>query len=130
MNKTIKVIELLNKIAKGEEVPKRIKYGNMFYTYDESGKDYITEIEDNQRYTLLFNVMCTHCMSEILEATVEIIEEEPEIEIQGIEEIKDVFIENSTCGEDVKYLARKYNQLVQAVKQLDRQINGNKTGDK
>lgn len=49
-----------------------------------------------------------------------IIEEQQDIDIQNIEDIKDVFIENASCGEDVKYLARKYNELVQAVKQLDK----------
>lgn len=51
-----------------------------------------------------------------------IVEEQQDIDIQKLEDIKDVFIKNATCGEDVKYLARKYNELVQAVKQLDRKI--------
>ena len=43
--------------------------------------------------------------------------------IARYKEIKDVFIENSTSGEDVKYLAKKYNEVVKAIKQLDNQIN-------
>ena len=38
--KTMKVIDLLNKIANGEEVPKRIKYINSIWEYDEKTKDY------------------------------------------------------------------------------------------
>ena len=53
---------------------------------------------------------------------VEILKDEEEIDIQSIEEIKEVFIENSSCGEDVKFLARKYNLILQAVKQLDKNI--------
>jgi hypothetical protein len=34
--KTIKVIDLLNKIANGEEVPKKIKYRNNIYEYEDS----------------------------------------------------------------------------------------------
>lgn len=52
----------------------------------------------------------------------EIIEDEEEIDIQSIEEIKEVFIESSSCGEDVKFLARKYNLILQVVKQLDKNI--------
>lgn len=52
----------------------------------------------------------------------EIIEEQEDIDIQSIEEIKDIFIENSSCGEDVKYLARKYNEILKWAKQLDKKI--------
>lgn len=51
-----------------------------------------------------------------------IVEEQEEIDIQNIEDIKDVFIENSSCGEDVKYLARKYNEILKWAKQLDKKI--------
>ena len=36
----MKVIDLLNKIANGEEVPERIKYINSIWEYDEKTKDY------------------------------------------------------------------------------------------
>ena len=35
MNKIIKVIDLLNKIANGEEVPKKIKYQGVTFTLEE-----------------------------------------------------------------------------------------------
>lgn len=36
MKKTIKIIDLLNKIANGEEVPKKIKvWGNTFFRYED-----------------------------------------------------------------------------------------------
>lgn len=64
MNKKIKVIDLLNKIANGEEIPKRIEYSgetyhpNIFRTYyfsdDNSSQlnfdnlnDYVKILEDN-----------------------------------------------------------------------------------
>lgn len=55
----------------------------------------------------------------ILDDTIEIIEEQEKIDIQSIEDIKDIYIENASCGEDVKYLAKKYNEILKAVKQLD-----------
>ena len=41
MNKKIKIITLLNKIANGEEVPKSIKYVDNILKYDESIQEYI-----------------------------------------------------------------------------------------
>lgn len=111
----MRVIDLFIKIANGEEVPKKIKYKakeyyreyapdeQIYYYIDEYDKNLISEI----------NYSCD------LNNEVEIIQD---IDIQGIEDIKYIFIENSSCGEDVKYLARKYNELVQAVKQLDNKI--------
>jgi len=39
--KTIKVIDLLNKIANGEEVPKKIIFLGNTYRYDEIDKTYV-----------------------------------------------------------------------------------------
>lgn len=127
MSKEYKGWELMKDLAEGN-----IKKGTQFI--DDYGNKFIWEEEDG--YFDLFELdsgkkeIPDYSPFADKDNIFTIIEEEPEIDIQKIEEIKDVFIENSTCGEDVKYLARKYNQLVQAVKQLDRQINGDKTGDK
>ena len=37
----IKIIDLLTKIANGEEVPKKIKWENIIYAYSEYDKDYL-----------------------------------------------------------------------------------------
>lgn len=94
----------------------------------KSKEVYLTELVQNILQELLEENIDKHygCLTGIvnrLTDTVEIIEEEQGIDIQEIEEIKDVFIEISTCGEDVKYLARKYNEVVKAIKQLDKRIN-------
>ena len=39
----MKVIDLLNKIANGEEVPKKIEYRNIKFVYDEDNRIYIVE---------------------------------------------------------------------------------------
>lgn len=124
MSKTIKVIDLLNKIANGEEVPEKIKFNEDIFEYYPSEKEYKSFVDEDRfcGQTLLFAVMYEHRINEILNCEVEIIEEQEEIDIQNIEEIKDIFIENSTCGEDVKYLARKYNEILKWAKQLDKKI--------
>ena len=118
MTNTIKVIDLLNKIANGE-IPSEIKYKNRIYKYDSNEKDYMHEDVFNCYDYLIGNNFKD---LDNLNDTVEIIEEQQDIDIQSIEEIKDIFIENSSCGEDVKYLARKYNEILKWAKQLDKKI--------
>lgn len=64
----MKIIELLNKIANGEEVPKKIKYDNIIFEYD--GIYYVTEHTYLDEY-------CD--ISRCLNDTVEILEEEKKI---------------------------------------------------
>ncbi len=64
----MKVIDLLNKIANGEEVPKKIKYDDeefVFTGYNSASKNYNNELED------LFEVLD----GSMLNDEVEIIEE-------------------------------------------------------
>lgn len=70
----MKVIDLLNKIANGEEVPKKIKVGSEVWNYDEI--DY--RAKDGRGY--LFEVFI-RINKEDLNEKVEIIEEDEKIEI-------------------------------------------------
>ena len=140
MSKTIKVIDLLNKIANGE-----IKEGqrfiihfkegltrDIFYRGWESEKTSISSL----RYYSNNNVVRDEYD---LNDTVEIIEEEPEIDIQEIEETE---IKNDGRMDYFKYCndgatesgygvnysksdiaTRKIiNELIKAIKQLDKKI--------
>ena len=49
--KTIKVIDLLNKIANGEEVPKEIKYNGFYYHYEYG--NYIWHVDEETEVNLL-----------------------------------------------------------------------------
>lgn len=75
----MKVIDLLNKIANGEEVPEKISWFDKWrkekltYTFDKINQDY----ECVENYTYLFN---ENFMTESLTDEIEIIEEEKEIE--------------------------------------------------
>ena len=115
MSKTIKVIDFINKMAQDYNYRPTVKFNDITYKYYDW--DYKNDKNDN------YGVLTGWCLNLILDDTVEIIEEEQKIDMQGIEEIEEVFIENSTCGEDVKFLARKFNEIAKAVKQLDNQIN-------
>lgn len=71
----MKIIELLNKIANGEEVPKKIKYRNKIFIYDKDNQCYI--FEDYNIYNDLLMELSNHKGTE-LHYEVEIIEEPQE----------------------------------------------------
>ena len=72
----MKIIDLLNKIANGEEVPEKIEYCRTNFYYDDNGKDYLSI--QNQ-----FNdggiSICKYVFSGNLNDEVEILEEEKKI---------------------------------------------------
>ena len=79
--KTIKIIELLNKIANGEEVPKKIAYKNEIRYYVDSDKDYMSH--DSKYYYLFYNIFKNgtgESFQKALNDEVEIIEEDKKIE--------------------------------------------------
>ena len=74
MNK-VKIIDLLNKIANGEEAPKKIKYKDIEYEYNE--KSYIDGFDDD----LFVNVYCNEIdLNEEVEIIEEDIKENPTFE--------------------------------------------------
>lgn len=73
--KTIKIIELFNKIANDEEVPKKIKYKNMVYIYSEYNNQYY--LEKNTGLTSSLRYILDNFSK--LNEEVEIIEEEKKL---------------------------------------------------
>ena len=69
----MKVIDLLNKIANGEEVPKKLLYDNEKFAYDDECRDYISNFQRNW----LFD---DYSISAIINDEVEVIEEDKKIE--------------------------------------------------
>lgn len=77
MNK-IRVIDLLNKIANGEEVPKKIRLDNEIYEFNKWGNDYKLNSASYQWW--LFQDYCFGSNGSRLNYKVEIIEEDEKIE--------------------------------------------------
>lgn len=73
MNK-IRVIDLLNKIANGEEVPKNIKYCEYLWEYNKGNRDYIDQDGDS-----VFSCD-NYAVLDMLNDEIEIIEESKKIE--------------------------------------------------
>ena len=83
----MKIIDLLNKIANGEEVPKKIKYQNVIYIYYERLNDMFNYKSDDKRHRFLEE---DYYIENILNDEVEIIEEDNnKIEKMKIDEIED-----------------------------------------
>jgi len=108
----MKIIDLLNKIAKGEEVPVKIKYGGQIYLKKEDEENDVKYYE-NDTYLFLSTINSTA----VLNNEVEIIEEQEEIDIQETnwEEI------GETLGKIYLELGKGF---AKAVKQLDNKLKG------
>ena len=121
----MKIIDLLNKINKGEEIPEKVKYEDTIFEYDKDRKEYIHKVDDWYSETLLFKITNehTHFIRDLLKAEVEVIEENKEIDIQSIKEIssEDRFYRTDNID--------KLNELTRAIKQIDKELNELKSLD-
>lgn len=110
----MKVIDLLVKISKGEELPKEVIYNQEKYTYKETsyGYDYINE---NYGGTGLFKGWC---IDKILNDEVIVIEEEKEIEKLNLD--TDELLKNVVITAQDYVIEGKINELIDAVNELKR----------
>lgn len=134
----MKVIDLLNKIAKDEEVPKKIKCGNTIYIYDEFEKDYVDDFYEDilkreTRHTgdiLYFNYLCKKLgsgsylnITKQLNYELEIIEEDKEIEkikIDNQNRIQALSTGNFVykVNQPTKIIIYKINELIDEINKL------------
>lgn len=103
----MKIIDLLNKIANEEEVPKKIIYNNVTLEYDEENEDYY-DYHNRGLFEYLFGTR-----QDFLNDEVKVIEESNEIEIpkhlsnEFIQHLDDMIIDN-----DIKCIAHKVNEII------------------
>ena len=107
MNKEIKIIELLNKIANGE-YPKKFKYKNRIYEYKRiiQGTGYVTEKNNWFNFDIDIDDWNT------LNAYVEILED-------NTEEIEELEIYNNVVTDE----RIKINELVREVNKMRKEKN-------
>ena len=113
MNKKIKIIELLNKIANGEDLPKRIKI-----------QDYVFELsKDYEHYYYNEDVEITHLINHNFSN----LNDEVEILEDNTEEIEELFDyrtgENDLYNDNFDDMFRKINELVKAVNSIRKDKN-------
>ena len=107
----MKVIELLNKIANGEEIPKKIKYQNYIYEYQHR--------RDTEN---CFNYMCNengeylsrrYFIDNILNDEIEIIEDKKieKIDVNHLQQIKK--------WKRAKILGNKINEIIDKINEME-----------
>lgn len=99
----MKVIDLLNKIANGEEVPKKIFYLDKIWYWDIKAQDYI---EDDKR---LFNYYIVDELMDSLNDEIEIIEEDKKIKKLPYYDYKEIMSENNRDN-SIKKLLEKHDK--------------------
>ena len=119
----MKVIDLLNKIANREEVPEKIKVDNIIYIYESWEHFYYTDNEAREDLLIRGKDYSTN---DFLNWNVELIEDEP-IDIDNIEELELIgtnFIDmdKNELKDNINKNRINLNKLVQAVKQLNKEI--------
>ena len=108
----MKIIDLLVKISKGEEVPRKIKHDDNFYIYDERFEDYFCEEKD---LYLICKIIGEDDwkMSFALNIGVEIIEEDKKIEK----------LEKFIPQRESDTYCTKYNEVVDKINEIIDEVN-------
>lgn len=115
--KTIKLIDLLNKIANGEEIPKKIKYQNYEYEFNQVDKEY-------QRWFngLSYGLGEDRRLDIILDDEAEILEDNDKLEKIKWEE-KESLAKPLMINDKVEVLARRTEKLKKKIADLIEHIN-------
>ena len=105
----MKVIDLLNKIANGEEVPKKIRFNNIEYTLDQN----IDSYWNGEKKQWFESRIYGHCLND----EVEIIEEDKKIKKLKPEIImeRDYYDSNNAIDYlrmDLKDITNKINEII------------------
>ena len=113
----MKIIDLLNKIANEEELPKKIKYNNEIFTIREEKDDYANQ---NHWFTDRF------CLLDLNEE-VEMIEEDKKIEKLNVERTAQ---RQDRCDEiTIDYLKADIITIMYKINEIIDYINGGTNGE-
>ena len=113
----MKIIDLLNKIAKGEEVPKKVKLDEEIYEFNKWGNDYKLIGEEYSHW--LFNDYCFGSNGNRLNNEIEILEEVEDKEYEDIEKLSYAGYTSNTHEVDKQlYYIRTINALIRNQKKI------------
>ena len=131
MNKKIKVIELLNKIANGEELPQKILIKDIvWYLVKDSEENFTysqTQDNDWQKY-IDYKIALTRNLNEevlILDDEVEILEDNTE-EIEELEKEQEAIANPKTMLQEIRFyydsnkMGDKINEIIRYIKRKDK----------
>ena len=114
----ITIIDLLNKIAKGEEVPKEIKYQGSSYYFD--GRDYVLYLNEEINY-LSDDCLTRYVNPFMLNDEVEVIEEKEieKLEVRDWDKcIHDVTHTEKGLAIDIYVAQKKINELIDVINDM------------
>lgn len=118
----MKVIDLLNKITNGEEVPEKIKHINNVWFYNETNKDYCRN-SGSFIYWLTCSIFDSDMPTkDILNEEIEIIEEPKRIEKITWEE-KESLAGIETSKTKIEILARRTEKIKKSLNKIIDYIN-------
>lgn len=113
----MEIIDVLNKIANGEEMPKRIMYMGEQYDYDKDNKDYTYPDKYNTDIWLFDKYNATNIINDEIE-----IIEEPKEELEEIELLDTPYIKS----ENDFAVEKKINELIANQNKIIRELKANK----
>lgn len=121
MMKKIKIIELLNKIANGEELPKEIKYNDIIYKKADISEDYYNFTTNVWFFKDVFDASGVNLEIEILD------EEDKDIPLIPDDELYKIMGRTSTkaLNYNFKVLQEKINQVVKEFNEYRKENEGN-----
>ena len=101
----MKVIDLLNRIANGIDIPLQIKYDNDIWKYDEMARDYLLIDKSGEEYLICEELNLMYALNE----EVEVVEEEQEDKkIEKIDEILTIMCDD--LKDKIKEITHKINK--------------------
>ena len=101
----MKIIELLNRIANGIDIPLQIKYDNDIWKYDEMARDYLLIDKSGEEYLICEELNLMYALNE----EVEVVEEEQEDKkIEKIDEILTIMCDD--LKDKIKEIVDKINK--------------------
>ena len=99
------VIQLLNRIANGIDIPLQIKYDNNIWKYDEMARDYLLIDKSGEEYLICEELNLMYALNE----EVEVVEEEQEDKkIEKIDEILTIMCDD--LKDKIKEIVDKINK--------------------
>jgi hypothetical protein len=112
----MKIIDIFNKIANGKVIPKRIKYNEKIWEYDDSVGDY--HIENDEEYLFIDLFDTTH-IQKFINRKVEVIGEDKDIEKITIRDKTLGFPSGEWTARNMdKAFAHKINMLIDEINKI------------
>ena len=128
MNKTIKIIDLLNKIANGEKVPEKIKYDTKEMLYDHNKQDYLGYYSNNNG-EWLFQYLFDRCKNteHFINDFVEIIENNDKLEKIKLDEEHCRLYKNDEEWWAIKrhqlFIYKEINKIIEQINKIKEKLD-------